>query len=166
MQEILGVAKNIKSLMKGVKYSIDYYQREYKWQDKQLSELVDDLCNKFLNDYQPGHSRTKVSEYSHYFLGSVIISKKDVGLYIVDGQQRLTSLTLLMMLLKQLQKSLPESEQVNIDELIYSEQYGVKSFNLDIDERKQCMEALFEGAAFDVSDKSESVQNLVQRYHS
>jgi hypothetical protein len=70
-----------------------------------------------------------------------------------------------MMLLKQLQKSLPESEQVNIDELIYSEQYGVKSFNLDIDERKQCMEALFEGAAFDVSDKSESVQNLVQRYH-
>lgn len=165
MQEILGQAKTIKALLKGVKYNIDYYQREYKWQDKQISELLDDLCNKFLESYQPEHARTKVSEYAHYFLGSVIISKKEAGLYIVDGQQRLTSLTLLLMLLKQLQKDLPEAEKVNIDELIYSEKYGKRSFNLDVDERKPCMEALFDGQPFDLADKSESVQNLAERYH-
>lgn len=43
MREILGKAKTVRELLKGVKYSIDYYQREYKWHDKQIRELVDDL---------------------------------------------------------------------------------------------------------------------------
>ena len=48
MREILAKAKTIRELLKGVKYSIDYYQREYKWQEKQIRELVDDLAGKFL----------------------------------------------------------------------------------------------------------------------
>ena len=36
MREILEKAKTVRELLKGVKYSIDYYQREYKWQDKQI----------------------------------------------------------------------------------------------------------------------------------
>ena len=43
MREILGKAKTVRELLKGVKYSIDYYQREYKWHEKQIRELVDDL---------------------------------------------------------------------------------------------------------------------------
>lgn len=39
MREILGKAKTVRELLKGVKYSIDYYQREYKWQTKQIQEL-------------------------------------------------------------------------------------------------------------------------------
>ena len=48
MREILGEAKTVRKLLHGVKYSIDYYQREYKWHEKQIRELVDDLSNKFL----------------------------------------------------------------------------------------------------------------------
>ena len=47
------------------------------------------------------------SGYRHsrnYFLGAIIISKKDSANYIVDGQQRLTSLTLLLILLRNLQR--------------------------------------------------------------
>ena len=33
------MAKTIRELLKGVKYSIDYYQREYKWERKQIQEL-------------------------------------------------------------------------------------------------------------------------------
>ena len=77
MREILGKAKTVRELLKGVKYSIDYYQREYKWRDKQIRELVDDLTGKFLEDYDPGHDRKRVADYPHYFLGSVIISKKE-----------------------------------------------------------------------------------------
>jgi len=40
MREILGKAKTVRELLKGVKYSIDYYQREYKWQEKQIRELI------------------------------------------------------------------------------------------------------------------------------
>ena len=36
MREILGKAKTVRELLKGVKYAIDYYQREYKWQEKQM----------------------------------------------------------------------------------------------------------------------------------
>ena len=104
MKEILGKAKTVRELLKGVKYSIDYYQREYKWHDKQIRELLDDLSAKFLEEYQPEHPRSKVANYPHYFLGSIIISKKDTVGYIVDGQQRLTSLTLLLILLRNLQK--------------------------------------------------------------
>ena len=164
MREILGKAKTVRELLKGVKYSIDYYQREYKWHEKQIRELVDDLSEKFLEEYQASHSRTKVADYPHYFLGSIIISKKESVGYIVDGQQRLTSLTLLLVLLRNLQSGNPE--QVNLDELIFSEKYGEKSFNLHVDERTPAMEALYEdgGATLNTTDRPESVQNLVARY--
>jgi hypothetical protein len=103
-----------------------------------------------------------VAEYPHYFLGAIIISKKDGANFIVDGQQRLTSLSLLLILLRNLQRN--RSDVVNVDELIVSEKYGQKSFNLDVDERNPCMEALFEAEPFDPSDRSESVQNLFARY--
>lgn len=164
MREILGKAKTVRELLKGVKYSIDYYQREYKWHEKQMRELVDDLSDKFLEEYQTGHERTKVAEYPHYFLGSIIISKKESVGYIVDGQQRLTSLTLLLVLLRNLQKG--RDNQVNVDELIRSEKYSKKDYNLLVDERTPAMDALYEdgGESFDTTDRPESVQNLVQRY--
>ncbi|MBI9051847.1 MAG: DUF262 domain-containing protein [Anaerolineaceae bacterium] len=162
MSEILGEAKTIRGLLKGVKYSIDYYQREYKWREKQIKELVDDLSNKFLEEYQLGHARNMVANYPHYFLGSIIISKKNGNQFVVDGQQRLTSLTLLLILLRSLQNG--RDDKVNVDELIFSERFGEKSFNLDIDERKNAMNALYSGNPFDITDRPESVQNLVRRY--
>ena len=80
----------------------------------------------------------------------------------MDGQQRLTSLTLLLTLLRNLQNE--HAVKVNVDELIFSELYGQKSFNLHVDERTPVMEALYEGKTFDVTDRPESVRNLVQRY--
>jgi uncharacterized protein with ParB-like and HNH nuclease domain len=163
MKKILGEAKTVRELLKGVKYTIDYYQREYKWHDKQIRELLDDLVGKFFEEYQPGHPRFEVGNYSHYFLGSIIISMKNGTKFIVDGQQRLTSLTLLLILLRNLQK---ENEKVNIDELIFSERYGQKSFNLDVDERIDAMVALYEGKPIDTTYSNESVQNLVQSYNN
>ena len=162
MREILGKTKTIRELLKGVKYSIDYYQREYKWQDKQVRELIDDLSDKFLEDYQAGHPRKQVIEYGPYFLGSIIVSRKDNASFIVDGQQRLTSLSLLLIYLRNLQRD--REDKVNVDELIFSEAYGEKSFNLDVAERIPCMEALFEQQSFDPTDQPESVQNSLARY--
>ncbi|MDR2188336.1 MAG: DUF262 domain-containing protein [Azonexus sp.] len=162
MSGIVGEAKTVRKLLKGEKYSIDYYQREYKWGEKQARELIDDLTGKFLEDYLPSHARKQVADYPHYFLGAIIISKKEGANYLVDGQQRLTSLTLLLVLLRNLQNK--HAAPVNVDELIVSEKFGEKSFNLDVDERAPCMAALFEEADFDPTDRSESVQNLYARY--
>lgn len=164
MREIKGIARTVRELLGGVKYSIDYYQREYKWGEKQVKELIEDLSAGFLEDFQPTHAREKVESYGHYFLGSIIISRKNNTNYIVDGQQRFTSLTLLLIYLNNLKKQNPDLGITNIDKLIYSEKYGRRSFNLDVDERRACMEALFEQQPFDATDQPESVQNIVARY--
>lgn len=161
-QKILGETKTVRKLLTSVKYSIDYYQREYKWQEKQVRELIDDLSNKFFEDYSQDHTRGEVRHYPHYFLGSIIISERNGVPYIVDGQQRLTSLTLILILLRNLQRK--RLDIVNVDELIFSELYGEKSFNLHVDERAVAMKSLYENQPIDTVDCSESVQNLVKRY--
>jgi len=162
MNEIQGKARTVRELLKGARYAIDYYQREYRWGEKQILELLNDLSAKFLEGYDPSHAREEVEKYPHYFLGSIIISSKDSGRYIVDGQQRLTSLTLLLILLRNLQTERPD--QVNIDDLIYSEKFGKKCFNLMVPEREACLMALFENRPFDPNGSSESVHNIYNRY--
>jgi len=162
MKEIQGEAKTIRKLLNGAKYSIDYYQREYKWQRKQLRELLDDLSTAFLEDHKPTNERDDVQSYGHYFLGSIIISSRDGKSFIIDGQQRLTTLSLLLIYLHRRQDT--RQDRVKLDEMIFSEKYGKKSFNLDVAERAACMEALFNGQHFDSNVHSESVQNIMTRY--
>jgi uncharacterized protein with ParB-like and HNH nuclease domain len=158
-----GVAKTIAEVLEKKKYSIDYYQREYKWESKQLAELIADLTAKFLELHEPDHARKDVAKYAGYYLGSIIISQKGAQPFVVDGQQRLTSLTLLLTYLRRLQQS--REDQVNVDELIYSEKFGEKSFNLDVDDRLHCMDALFEHGEYEPpKDAPESVRTLVARY--
>ena len=162
MREVQGQAKTVRELLKGNRYSIDYYQREYKWETKQIVELIDDLTEAFLESYEQGDPRKKVRDYGRYFLGSIILSQRDGAVYIVDGQQRLSSLTLLLIYLRNQQRD--RDDAVNVDELIFSTQFGEKAFNLNVDERMACLNALFEDVPFEDGGQSESVQNLLARY--
>lgn len=164
LKSVDGVAKTIAEVLKDKKYSIDYYQREYKWETKQVAELVTDLTGKFLQLYSPDHKRTAVGGYPGYFLGSIIVSQRGNQPFVVDGQQRLTTLTLFLTYLRRLQNDLGTSE-VKIDDLIYSETYGEKSFNLDVTDRNDSMKGLFEQGEYEVTpDSVESVHTLVARY--
>jgi len=161
-REIDGKGRTIRELLAGRKYSIDYYQREYKWQQKQVAELIDDVSAKFLESHDEGNERSAVAEYGHYFLGSIIVSDKDGRKFIIDGQQRLTTLTLLLIFL---QHRLTDPEQKGqITDLIFSQKYGKRSFNLDVPERTPCMEALYAGEEFSDTGTPESVVNILARY--
>jgi uncharacterized protein with ParB-like and HNH nuclease domain len=150
-----GKGRTVRELLAARKYSIDYYQRDYKWQSKQVAELLDDLAGKFLESYDEGHERSAVADYGHYFLGSIIISDKDGQKFIIDGQQRLTTLTLLLIFLH---RHLEDPEQKGqVADLIFSQRYGKRSFNLDIADRTACMEALYAGQPFDENGQAESV---------
>jgi hypothetical protein len=163
MKEIRGDAKNIRALLGGAKFSVDYYQREYRWETKQIAELLEDLSEKFLESYEEGDERSEVEKYGHYFLGSIIVSDKDGRKYIIDGQQRLTSLTLLLI---HLHRRLTDAEQKGqLADLIFSQKFGKRSFNLDVPERIACMEALFTGEPFDETGQPESVANILSRFH-
>lgn len=162
-RSIEGGAKTIAEVLENKKYSIDYYQREYKWEEKQLAELVNDLSAKFLDLYSSNHTRRDVSNYPGYFLGSIIVSKKASDSFIVDGQQRLTSLTLILTYLRRLQ--IGRGQVVDIDQLIFSEKFGEKSFNLNVPDRVECMESLFDVGEYDPpADAAESVRTLANRY--
>ncbi|MFH1252074.1 MAG: DUF262 domain-containing protein [bacterium] len=162
MKEIKGKEKSIRLLLENTRFSIDYYQREYKWQIKQLQELIEDLTEKFLESYEEGDERSAIQNYENYFLGSIILCEKNGNKYIIDGQQRLTTVTLLLVFLKNHLSN--EKQKVKISSLVFSDVYGKESFNIDVEERKDCMNSLFNNQSFDTTNASESVQNIINRY--
>lgn len=160
MQDIQGDDKTLEVLLSGSAFGIDYYQREYRWKRKQLQELVDDLYGQFSYTYGPG---IPLEKQSKYFLGSIVISKAGGVRNIVDGQQRITTLTLLLIYLNHLQKDHAKKVK-KIEQLVYDEDPGGPKFKLDIQERNDCMFALLNGGSYNPQGRSESVRNLVDRY--
>lgn len=163
MKQIQAHARSIEALLSRQSYQIDYYQREYRWEEKQVDELVDDLVMAFLDDYADGHSTAEVARYGNYFLGPIIVSQRGSESYIVDGQQRLTTLTLLLIYLENIRSEAGGGP--NLRDLIYYDSYGTKTFNIKVDEREPALRALLDGNIPDVGDNtSESVINIIERY--
>lgn len=78
-------------LNKKDKYIIPIYQRNYAWGDDEISLLIQDLWNAY----------EKNKDKNNYYIGSLVIYKRGNGdLEVIDGQQRLTTLTLIMHYLK------------------------------------------------------------------
>ena len=162
MKKIEGSPKSLKQLLQNTKYSIHYYQREYMWQRKHIEELIDDLTSEFLDYYVPGDNRQKVQDYGAYFMGSIVLAGRENA--IIDGQQRFSSLTLLLMYLNNRLRTLGQSYSM-IEQMIFSEAYGTKSFNINVEDRSDCMNAIFNDQPFDTTDVGESVKNLYSRYN-
>ena len=161
MKKIQGETKSVSQVLNG-KFFIDFYQREYRWKTEHVVELLKDLTEKFLEYHEPRDERIAVRDYGPYFLGSIIISDKDEGRFITDGQQRLTSLTLILI---HLHAHTPDHGQKQpLADLVRSYEYGQDSFNIEVEERVDCMKALFYGEPFDEAGQPESVVNLVARF--
>ncbi|WP_417391991.1 DUF262 domain-containing protein [Gimesia sp.] len=78
-------------------FRIPLYQRPYSWTIEEAGELVDDLISFIGSD-----DSKSASELSPYFLGSIVLIKEE-GVpdgEVVDGQQRLTTLTILLSALR------------------------------------------------------------------
>ena len=71
---------------KNKKFIIPEYQRPYAWSDEQIQVLFDDLVEYTINDSE-----------STYFLGTIVAYENDdQEQEIIDGQQRITTLFLLL----------------------------------------------------------------------
>lgn len=73
------------------KYVVPRFQRPYSWVKDQVRELVDDILNNI--EVEDGKYINQ-----EYFIGSMVLigDDKDLSMQIVDGQQRLTTLTILL----------------------------------------------------------------------
>src|SRR5262245_43826541 len=76
-------------------FSVPDFQREYVWQREQIEKLLQDLYDEFYDE--EGH----VLLGPEYFLGSIVACKGDDGAFhLIDGQQPMTSLYLILCVLR------------------------------------------------------------------
>jgi uncharacterized protein with ParB-like and HNH nuclease domain len=110
---------SIKTLLGSDDYVIPIYQRNYEWGEPQITQLIQDIVDYIL--------KSKVSENKpKYYIGSLIAYERKLeGSVIyetIDGQQRLTTLTILLNVIK--------NEYLAVDLSWY------KKLNLSFDSRK------------------------------
>lgn len=106
---------SLRELLQGGKqFQIPLFQRPYSWGDKNWKALWDDIMSLYNNEY---------SEESYYFLGSAVtlaVPGTPAGIshfVVIDGQQRLTTLTLLLAALRDYLKEQDSQQAEELHEL-------------------------------------------------
>ncbi len=107
---------------------IPIYQRLYSWEKEQCKQLWDDIIKIGGNDKMDGH-----------FIGSILyvldgITHSNNVLLIIDGQQRLTTITLLLTALRNHLSDEVKRKEIEDHYLINSDKDGDKKFRLILSE--------------------------------
>lgn len=85
-------------------YQMPEYQRPYSWDKERVEQLWFDLVEAYKNYVEDP------AVDSNYFLGSLVVVKNGQGYDVIDGQQRMTTLTILFCVLRDLDKlNLPDT---------------------------------------------------------
>ncbi len=106
-------------------FVIPIYQRVYSWEKEQCKQLWDDIVKTGGNDQMNGH-----------FIGSIVFVQDGIyttnynELLIIDGQQRLTTITLLFIALRDHLSDEVKRKEIEDDYLINSDKDGDKKFRL------------------------------------
>ena len=101
--------QNVDRLFSNTTYYIDFYQRDYRWTKTPVARLLDDIFYKFREQYaeskalDPG-KEVIAANYPWYYLNTYVTNTVDGRVYVVDGQQRLTTLSLILIKLFHLAK--------------------------------------------------------------
>jgi hypothetical protein len=81
-------------------YSVPDFQREYVWQREQVERLLQDLYDEFYDE------EGCVLSGPEYFLGSIVACKDEDGTFqLIDGQQRMTTLYLILCVIRDMVKT-------------------------------------------------------------
>ncbi|GAA8555581.1 DUF262 and DUF1524 domain-containing protein [Helicobacter pylori] len=109
-------------------FVIPIYQRLYSWEKEQCQQLWDDIIKIGGDDKMNGH-----------FIGSILyvldgIKHSDNTLLIIDGQQRLTTITLLLIALRDYSNDEVRRKDIEDHYLINSDEKGDKKFRLILSE--------------------------------
>jgi uncharacterized protein with ParB-like and HNH nuclease domain len=164
--------QNIDKLFSNTTYYIDFYQRQYKWTDEPVKRLLDDVFYKFNEEYKKYKELSLpldqvISKYAWYYLNTYVTNHVDGKFYVVDGQQRLTTLTLILIKLKHLAKYFNSQ----LDGWISNKIVGLSGYKIDFwmnhEIHKSSMKDLFDGVPTDKINTSSGLtaQNMVSNYN-
>jgi len=89
---------------------IPLYQRSFAWQKENVRELFDDITNSYPNEY---------------FIGTIVVADKGDYLEIVDGQQRLVTVSLFFITVRDFLREIGETKKADAieNEFLVKESY-------------------------------------------
>lgn len=158
-------SKSLKDILFERHYKVGYFQREYKWKRNHIEDLIIDLERSFNSNWDKSHTQKEVANYDKYYMGPIVLYMDNAEFSIVDGQQRLTSFTLLMIYLNHQFKEILKTKD-KFKGYIFSDYFGTESYNMNIDERVKMLDHLFRRVDFDESIlKNESCRTILERYN-
>jgi hypothetical protein len=160
-----GRAYTVEQLFSEHRFGLDYYQREYTWSREDVKSLLDDLVRRFYASWKPTDGREATASYAPYFLGPFVYFESDSVTYLVDGQQRVTTLHLLLIHIRSLLKEQEAHDDVGeLEKLISKVKHGRRTFSIDIPERSELLTSLFKGKPYILPENpTPSVRNLYER---
>lgn len=158
-------------------YSLDVYQRDYRWIDdadyKIVTQLLQDIELRFENNLAQNKKNNHedltnilkdvTENFKPYFLNTIMLNEQGGNIYIVDGQQRLT--TILLMLIKLYHLGIRNREGViNVEKIIGEKIYeedlaGNKDFKITNKDRNQIIQEIFEKEEV----TAENIKNITQQ---
>jgi uncharacterized protein with ParB-like and HNH nuclease domain len=148
-------------------YVVPSYQREYVWEQAQVEQLMQDICEAFPESPQ--------IDPSDYFIGSLVVCPADGVLELIDGQQRMTTAFLFLCAVRDHLADIEAAPLDTIKRQIAAanvDRYGKETHryrvelqyedSLDIVERI----ARGEDSLDQIAKKTRSVDNLTTAYHT
>jgi len=163
---------NINKVFSSTHIHIDFYQREYKWDKDTVTRLIDDIFYRFDSAYSEYRNLTANKEnvenkYPWYFMNTYVTNESGKT-YIVDGQQRLTTLSLILISLYHLcdKYNLRKQQDWLRTKIAGVGPGGEKQYWLGHERRIEIMQTLFEQSepAGNLMDRDITAKNMFENY--
>ena len=143
-----------------------FYQREYVWNKNTVDILLEDIFEVFEQSYEPLKDADMTPEvmekFNWYYMNVFITNKINSKTYIVDRQQRLSTLTLIATKLYHL------TTDKDLKELllpcICGKDWKSSVYRIDNNKRKRAMDSILYGIEFEKPYKNQTEQTIIERY--
>lgn len=169
--EIQPDKQNLDQTFSATVYFIDFYQRDYKWTEEPVKRLLDDVFYSFDEAYAKhaalDANRENINtRYPWYYLNTYVTNVVGGRVFVVDGQQRLTTLTLILLKLLSQAKAFGSKTEKWLERKIAGYSGTEHEFWMNHVRHLQVLKDLMDGqdvAAIDVSTGITAV-NMVKNY--
>lgn len=168
--EIAPDKQNIDRVFSNTTYYIDFYQREYKWTDEPVTRLLDDIFYAFEEAYKRNSKLDPSPEiigakYPWYYLNTYVTNTIDGRVFVVDGQQRLTTLTLILIKLHHMAATEQSALADWIKVKIAGQDGFKKRFWMNHERHLATLQALFEDQDEIPTDSGITAVNMLDNYN-
>lgn len=160
--------QTVEKCLKDKTYYIDFYQREYVWGTETVKILLDDIFNAFEQSYvlikDSELTPESLDKYlTWYYLNVFITNTVDSKTFIVDGQQRLSTLTLICVKLYNLTQD--DDEKDMLRPCIHGRSWKTLVYRIDHEKRQRAMDYIFQNSKPLGEYKNQTEETIVGRYH-